>query len=96
MKSARRKLRIYEVPISYHGRTYEEGKKIGWKDGLKAFAVIVKFRLITGPFSRRTTHTECFRVIAHPIGRQFETGHFRRNVRTMPTDRFAFQAAPDR
>ena len=35
MKSAKRKLRIYEVPISYHGRTYEEGKKIGWKDGLR-------------------------------------------------------------
>src|ERR1700686_1970042 len=46
MKSAKRKLRIYEVPISYHGRTYEEGKKIGWKDGLKAFAVIFKFWLI--------------------------------------------------
>ena len=46
MKSAKRKFRIYEVPISYHGRTYEEGKKIGWKDGLKAFAVILKFWLI--------------------------------------------------
>jgi glycosyltransferase involved in cell wall biosynthesis len=46
MKSAKRNLRIYEVPISYHGRTYEEGKKIGWKDGVKAFAVIVKFWLI--------------------------------------------------
>jgi glycosyltransferase involved in cell wall biosynthesis len=46
MKSAKRKFRIYEVPISYHGRTYEEGKKIGWKDGLKALAVIVKFWLI--------------------------------------------------
>ena len=46
MKSAKRKLRIYEVPISYHGRTYEEGKKIGWKDGLKALAVILKFWLI--------------------------------------------------
>jgi SAM-dependent methyltransferase len=34
------------VPISYHGRTYEEGKKIGWKDGLKALGVIVKFWLI--------------------------------------------------
>ena len=31
MKSAKRKFRIYEVPISYHGRTYEEGKKIGWQ-----------------------------------------------------------------
>lgn len=46
MKSAKRKFRIYEVPISYHGRTYEEGKKIGWQDGLKALAVILKFWLI--------------------------------------------------
>src|SRR5690349_2343023 len=40
MKCAKRKLRIYEVPISYHGRTYEEGKKIGWKDGVKALGVV--------------------------------------------------------
>jgi glycosyltransferase involved in cell wall biosynthesis/phospholipid N-methyltransferase len=46
MKSAKRKLRIYEVPISYHGRTYEEGKKISWKDGLKALGVILKYWLI--------------------------------------------------
>ncbi|HZT32601.1 MAG TPA: glycosyltransferase [Bryobacteraceae bacterium] len=46
MKCAKRKLRIYEVPISYHGRTYEEGKKIGWKDGVKALGVILKFWLI--------------------------------------------------
>jgi glycosyltransferase involved in cell wall biosynthesis len=46
MKSAKRKFRIYEVPISYHGRTYEEGKKIGWKDGAKALAVILRFWLI--------------------------------------------------
>jgi glycosyltransferase involved in cell wall biosynthesis/phospholipid N-methyltransferase len=46
MKSAKRKFRIYEVPISYHGRTYEEGKKIGWKDGLKALAVVFRFWLI--------------------------------------------------
>src|SRR5215218_157778 len=46
MKASKRKLRIYEVPISYHGRTYEEGKKIGWKDGLKALGVILKFWLI--------------------------------------------------
>ena len=46
MKSAKRKLRIYEVPISYHGRTYEEGKKIGWKDGLKALGVVLKYWLI--------------------------------------------------
>ncbi len=36
-------VRIYEVPISYYGRTYEEGKKIGWKDGLVAFKCILKY-----------------------------------------------------
>jgi SAM-dependent methyltransferase len=46
MKSAKRKFRIYEVPISYHGRTYEEGKKIGWRDGMKALGVILKFWVI--------------------------------------------------
>jgi len=43
MKSAKRKFRIYEVPISYHGRTYEEGKKIGWKDGFRALYAIAKY-----------------------------------------------------
>ncbi len=37
--------RIYEVPISYHGRTYEEGKKIGWQDGLSAIWTILKYNL---------------------------------------------------
>jgi len=46
MKVSKRKLRVYEVPISYHGRTYEEGKKIGWKDGVKAISVIIYFWLI--------------------------------------------------
>jgi glycosyltransferase involved in cell wall biosynthesis len=46
MKCAKRKLRIYEVPISYHGRTYEEGKKIGWQDGVKALAAILYYWLI--------------------------------------------------
>jgi len=46
MKSAKRKLRVYEVPIRYHGRTYEEGKKIGWKDGIKALGVVLKFSLV--------------------------------------------------
>jgi len=44
-KIARGKWRIYEVPISYHGRTYEEGKKIGWKDGVRALYVIGKYAL---------------------------------------------------
>jgi glycosyltransferase involved in cell wall biosynthesis len=56
MKSAKRRFRIYEVPISYHGRTYEEGKKIGWRDGVKALGVILKFWLIddlyTDPYGR--------------------------------------------
>src|SRR5271166_1613034 len=51
MKAAKRKLRIYEVPISYHGRTYEEGKKIGWKDGLKALGVVLKYWLIDDLYS---------------------------------------------
>jgi len=44
-KIARKGLRIYEVGISYYGRTYEEGKKIGWKDGLRAIYVILKYGL---------------------------------------------------
>ena len=38
------KIRIYEVGISYYGRTYEEGKKIGWKDGFRAIWCILKYR----------------------------------------------------
>lgn len=38
-------IRIYEVGISYYGRTYEEGKKIGWKDGFRAIYCILKFGL---------------------------------------------------
>jgi len=38
------KIRIYEVGISYHGRTYEEGKKITWKDGIRAIYAIIKYR----------------------------------------------------
>jgi glycosyltransferase involved in cell wall biosynthesis len=51
MKSAKRKFRIYEVPISYHGRTYEEGKKIGWQDGIKALLVILRFWIIDDLYS---------------------------------------------
>ncbi|MDG2081996.1 MAG: glycosyltransferase family 2 protein [Bacteroidales bacterium] len=39
------KIRIYEVGISYYGRTYEDGKKIGWKDGLRAIYCILKYNL---------------------------------------------------
>ena len=43
---ARARARIYELPISYSGRTYAEGKKIGWKDGVAAFWHIIKFNLL--------------------------------------------------
>jgi glycosyltransferase involved in cell wall biosynthesis len=43
-KIAKGKWRIYEVPISYAGRTYEEGKKITWKDGVQALWCIIRFR----------------------------------------------------
>lgn len=43
--AAKNRLRIYEVGISYYGRTYEEGKKINWKDGLAAIYHIIKFNL---------------------------------------------------
>ncbi|MBZ5728221.1 MAG: glycosyltransferase [Acidobacteriia bacterium] len=45
IKLAKRQARIYETPISYNGRTYEEGKKIGFKDALNAFWVILRYSL---------------------------------------------------
>lgn len=44
-KAAKNKYRIYEVPIQYSGRTYEEGKKITWRDGIIALFILLKFRL---------------------------------------------------
>ncbi len=44
-KIAKTKCRIYEVGISYYGRTYDEGKKIGWKDGFRAIYCIIKYNL---------------------------------------------------
>lgn len=46
VKVAKRGCRIYEVPISYYGRTYDEGKKITWKDGIAAIYYLVRFRLM--------------------------------------------------
>jgi glycosyltransferase involved in cell wall biosynthesis len=47
-KIAKLKCRLYEVPISYYGRTYEEGKKIGFKDGLAAGWYIIRYNLFCG------------------------------------------------
>jgi glycosyltransferase involved in cell wall biosynthesis len=46
-KMAKRKLRVYEVGISYSGRTYAEGKKIGWRDGMRALWCIIKYNFLT-------------------------------------------------
>ncbi len=46
-KVARKRCRIFEVGISYSGRTYEEGKKIGWKDGVRAIWCILKYNLFS-------------------------------------------------
>jgi glycosyltransferase involved in cell wall biosynthesis len=45
IKLAKRGANIFEVPISYSGRTYQEGKKIGWKDGVRALGAIVRFKV---------------------------------------------------
>jgi glycosyltransferase involved in cell wall biosynthesis len=46
-KVAKLGCRVYEVPISYHGRSYSEGKKIGWKDGVSAIGLILKYWLVS-------------------------------------------------
>lgn len=45
-KVAKQRCRIYEVPVNYHGRAYDEGKKITWKDGFSALRCIVKYRFV--------------------------------------------------
>jgi hypothetical protein len=53
-KVAASELVIYEVGISYSGRTYDEGKKIGWRDGVRAVVCIVKYSPLGSRFRRRT------------------------------------------
>ena len=45
-KICKRRLRIYEVPISYSGRTYDEGKKITWKDGFSYLLCLLRYRVL--------------------------------------------------
>ena len=56
IKLARRKARIYETPISYHGRTYEEGKKIGLKDAFEALWVILRSRFTSQLYKEGVPH----------------------------------------
>jgi len=65
-KFAKRKLRIFEVPISYHGRTYAEGKKITWKDGLKALWTIIKYWVIDDMFEGDFGHKDLIDMEAAP------------------------------
>lgn len=61
-KVARRGYRIYEVPISYHGRDYWEGKKINWKDGFSAIWTILKYGLFVDPTSEPAGYTTLRRL----------------------------------
>ena len=58
-KLSRRKAVIYEVPISYHGRAYEKGKKIGWRDGVSAVFTILKYAVINDSDNRQTESSFC-------------------------------------
>jgi glycosyltransferase involved in cell wall biosynthesis len=55
VKVAKRHLRIYEVGISYWGRTYEEGKKIGWKDGFRALWCLLKYAITEPAVAQQTS-----------------------------------------
>jgi glycosyltransferase involved in cell wall biosynthesis len=61
-KVARRGYRVYEVPISYYGRTYEEGKKIGWKDAFSALGTIIKHRFREAEESGNVGHVTLARL----------------------------------
>jgi glycosyltransferase involved in cell wall biosynthesis len=63
-KLARLGLRLYEVPISYHGRTYAEGKKIGWRDGINAIYVILREKLFGARLDMDKGHIALHRLSA--------------------------------
>lgn len=58
VKIAKRRLRIYEVGISYWGRTYEEGKKIGWKDGMRALWCLLKYSVKEPVTAKQPAHDQ--------------------------------------
>jgi glycosyltransferase involved in cell wall biosynthesis len=65
VKLAKRRLRIYEVGISYWGRTYEEGKKIQWRDGVRALWCLLKFSIQEDVVKHMPSETEA--VEATPV-----------------------------
>ncbi len=56
-KIAKRDCTVFEVPISYYGRSYADGKKIGWKDGVRAIYTILKYWMIDDCYSEEYTHS---------------------------------------
>src|SRR5947207_445766 len=64
VKVAKRRLRIYEVGISYWGRTYEEGKKIGWKDGVRALWCLLKYAA-TEPGVKNPVRSPAAELVEH-------------------------------
>jgi hypothetical protein len=74
VKIAKRRLRIYEVGISYWGRTYEEGKKINWKDGIRALWCLLKY-CITEPVvpAVRQQEKPCAAVAVSPAPGSHQT-----------------------
>ncbi|QUV84713.1 glycosyltransferase family 2 protein [Chloracidobacterium aggregatum] len=73
IKVARRRLRVYEVGISYYGRTYEEGKKIGWKDGIQALWCIAKYGLTVPRTPLPLPPAEAAAYGSHPAPQTDET-----------------------
>lgn len=69
--------RIYEIPISYHGRTYLEGKNIGWKDGVQAIWLLLKFRFFDTRFSDRVGHSTLENLAASPSIAAWTLGQFK-------------------
>ena len=67
-KVARLGCRIYEVPVSYHGRKYTEGKKIGWKDGVAAVWTILRFAMVDDVRRRATADDAEERARAFVVG----------------------------
>jgi glycosyltransferase involved in cell wall biosynthesis len=68
-KVARLGCRVYEVPISYHGRKYSEGKKIGWRDGITALWTILRFAVVADVRPRRALADQ-----AEEAAREFVVG----------------------
>lgn len=72
--------RIYEVPISYHGRTYAEGKNIGWRDGVEAIWLIFKFRFLDNRATNEDSVVTRQSLGRAPRFRRWVLSHFSRDI----------------